>query len=790
MNHARFAHLADLLHCCIAKRSHLYGRAAHARILSAGLSADTFLSNRLIELYARCHRLGYAVDVFRSIPCPNVFSWNAIVSACSKSGDLELAHQLFVQMPDKNVVSWNTMIGALARGGFEEAALDLYRVMTREGFVPTNFTLASVLSACGSLMALQDGRRCHGIAVKIGVDGNLFVENALLGMYAKCGSTSDAVKVFDRISHPNEVSITAMMGCMMQSGSIEEAVRLFEMMHRSGIHIDPVAVSSVLGACARAEGDELDIPRHHGLVLGQFIQALAVKYGFESDLHVGNSLIDMYAKRGNMDEAELLFNSLPNINVVSWNVLIAGYGRKGDSIKAIDMLKLMQQHGFEPDEVTYISLLAACAKTGDIAAAHEMFDKIVDPNVTSWNAILSGYCQDESHDRAVELFRKMQFQNVLPDQTTLAIVLSCCSALGLLDFGKQVHSASIRAVLHVDVFVASGLVDMYSKCGRIKVARLVFDRMIERDVVSWNAMITGFAHHSQNREAFAVFKQMRQDGMSPTESSYASVICSCARLSSLPQGRQIHAQTAKDGYEFRVYVGSALIDMYAKCGDVDEARRFFDTMPTKNVVSWNEMIHGYAQNGCGKRAVELFEHMLRTDEKPNSVTFVAVLAACSHAGMVDKGIKILDAMAKDHGIQPLADHYTCVIDSLGRAGRLVEAEALVDKMACIDDPVLWEVLLSACAVHGNATLAKRAAEKLFLLDPLSSAPYVLLSNIYASLGRWDDASAVRALMSGRGVAKDRGYSWIDNKNGVRAFMVDDDLWMVNAEEQASVYGAN
>ncbi|KAG6487523.1 hypothetical protein ZIOFF_056111 [Zingiber officinale] len=789
MGHSSLARLADLLQRCIGKRCHLKGRAAHAHILAVGLSADTFLSNRLIELYARCHRLDYAINVFRSIPFPNVYSWNAVVSACSKSGDLELARHLFVQMPDKNVVSWNTMIGALARGGFEDAALDLYYSMARKGLQPSNFTLASVLSACGCLMALSDGRRCHGLAVKIGLDANLFVENALLGVYAKCGSTDDAFKVFYAISQPNEVSFTTMMGCMMQGGSVGHAVRLFGKMHKGGINIDPVAVSSVLIACARAEEDE-HYPYNYGLLLGQSIQALAIKYAFETDPHVGNSLIDMYAKTGNIDEAELAFRTLPSITVVSCNVLIAGYGQQGNRKKAMDLLELMQQHGIEPDEVTYVSLLAACVKARDIVSAQEIFDKIPEPDVRSWNAILSGYCQEDSYDRAIELFRKMQFLNVLPDRTTLALILSSSSAIGLLNFGKQLHAASIRIFRHDDLFVASGLVDMYSKCGHIVAAKQVFDRMSERDVVSWNAMITGFAHNSHNKEAFSVYKRMCQNGFYPTESSYASVVSSCARLSPLPQGRQIHAHTTKDGYESHVYVGSALIDMYAKCGEVDEARLFFDTMMTKNVVSWNEMIHGYAQNGHGENAVELFELLLSTDEKPNSVTFVAVLAACSHAGMVDKAIRILHTMKKDHDIEPLVDHYTCVIDSLGRAGRLVEAEELVDKMPYTDDPILWEVLLSACAVHGNANLGRHAAEHLFQIDPSNSSPYVLLSNIYASLGRWDDASAIRALMSDRGVKKNRGYSWIDNKNGVRAFMVDDDQRVIESDGKSVHFGAS
>nr|XP_019707243.1 pentatricopeptide repeat-containing protein At4g20770 [Elaeis guineensis] len=785
MGHPRANYLANLLQSFITKRSLRPGKAVHAQIFSAGLSADTFLSNRLIELYSHCKALSYATKVFHSIPHPNVFSWNAIISACSKASDLEVAHQLFDQMPDKNVVSWNTMIGALARGGSEGKALDLYYMMIEEGLLPTNFTFASVLSACGNLMALEDGRQCHGLAVKVGLHENLFVENALLGMYTKCGSVSDAFEIFDAMARPNEVSYTAMMGGLVQSGSVEEAASLFGKMHRNVIPIDPVAVSSIVGACARAQDEESGLlnqnSRLYGILLGQSIQALSIKYGFESDSHVGNSLIDLYAKHGDMNEAEEVFNSLPGVNVVSFNILIAGYGQRGDSKKAINMLKLMQQSGFEPDEVTYISLLAACVKSGNIAAAREMFDKIASPNVTSWNAILSGYCHEESYQKAIELFRKMQFQNVQPDRTTLAVILSSCSGIGLLNFGKQVHAASIRAMLHNDMFVASGLVDMYSKCGHIKEARQVFDRMPERDVVSWNSMIGALALHSFSKEAFTFFKQMRENGMSPTEFSYASVITSCARLSSLPQGRQIHAQIVKNGCNHNIYVGSSLIDMYAKCGDVNEARQFFDSMPMKNIVSWNEMIHGYAQNGCGEKAVELFEYMLSTEEKPNSVTFIAVLTACSHSGMVDECMNYLDSMEKEHGIKPMADHYTCVIDCLGRAGRLKEAEMIIDQMPCKDDPILWEVLLSACAVHGNANLGKQAADQLFRLDPQNSSPYVLLSNIYAALGRWNDASAVRALMCERGVAKDRGYSWIDNKRGVRAFMVDD-LGIVDGED--------
>ncbi|MQL81069.1 hypothetical protein Taro_013526 [Colocasia esculenta] len=332
----------------------------------------------------------------------------------------------------------------------------------------------------------------------------------------------------------------------------------------------------------------------------------------------------------------------------------AGYGQQGDSKKASDLLQEMQNSGIESDEFTYVSLLTAYVKSGDIETARQMFDKIMSPSLTSWNTIISGYCRKEMYKKAMELFRNMQFLDVQVDRTTLAVSLSACSGMSFLQFGKQIHAASTKRMLHLDMFVASGLVDMYSNCGHIEAA-----------------------------------KQMRAMGMYPTEYSYASVISSCARLSSLSQGRQVHAQTEKDGFSNDIFVGSALIDMYSKCGNIEEARMFFDLMPKKNIVSWNEMIHGYAQNGYGDRSIELFEDMLRTEEKPDSVTFIAVLTACSHSGLVDKGMQFFNSMEKDHGILPIADHYTCIIDALGRSGRFGEIKGLIEKMPCKDDPISW-----------------------------------------------------------------------------------------------------
>lgn len=696
-----------------------------------------------------------------------------------KSSKLKDAHELFAAMPERNAVSWNTLISALAQSGFEQNALHVYHKMNLEGFMPSHFTLASVLSACGALMDVECGRECHGVAVKVGLDKNMYVGNALLCMYAKGGCIRDAIRAFGDLPEPNEVSFTAMMGGLAESDRIEDAVSMFKSMLRAGISVDSISLSSVLSVCARGGNGEFGFPSQtdgfSGYMHGQQIHGLAVKLGLKGDLHLSNSLLDMYAKIGDMDSAEMIFANLQEVSVVSWNIVIGGYGQINQIEKATGYMQRMQQQGFEPDEVTYVNMLAACVKFRDIETARQIFDRMVCATLSSWNAILSGYSQNGNHKEAVRLFREMQFQGVQPDRTTLSIILSSCAGMGLMEGGKQVHAVSLRARFDNDIYVASGLIGMYSKCNKTEAAKYVFDRMPEVDIVCWNSMMTGLSVNSLDKEAFILFKEMLANGLFPTQFSYSTALCCCAKLSSLSQGRQVHARIAKDGSMNDVFVGTALVDMYSKCGDVDGARKFFDMMPYKNNVTWNEMIHGYAQNGCGDEAVILYENMIESGEEPDGITFVAVLTACSHSGLVDAGIKIFNSMQSEHGVEPLLDHYTCIIDALGRAGRFHEAEVLLDKMPYKNDPIIWEVLLSSCRVHANVSLAKKAAEELFQLDPENSTPYVLLANIYSSLGRWEEAKAIREMMNDQQVIKSPGYSWVEDKNRMQAFKVDDNI---------------
>lgn len=763
--------ITSLLQFCIDKKAHSQGKLVHAYILRHQiLFNDTFLSNRLIEFYSKCNDFTSGQHVFDLIPYKNIFSWNAILTSQCKAQNLSLAQNMFDKMPERNVVSWNNLISALVRNGFEENALGVYYSMIKEGYMPTHFTLASVLSGCAALLDVASGSISHALVIKIGLDCNIYVVNALLCVYAKAGVMDYAVRVFKEMLEPNEVAFTTMMGGLALTDRVVEALGVFKMMHNKRV-IDSVSLSTFLGVCARGGsvgGDVGDFVRKDdeflGDVVGRQVHCLTIKNGFGSDLHLCNSLLDMYTKNGEMDSAEMLFDNLSEVSVVSWNVMIAGYGQKYQIENAIEYMQRMQSCGFEPNEVTYINLLAACVKSKDTETGRRMFDSMSTPSVSSWNAMLSCYSQNENHKDAVMLFRDMQFRGVQPDRTTLAIVLSSCAASGFLEAGKQVHAALQKSAFHMDRYVASGLIGIYSKGQKIKLAERIFYRVPELDIVCWNSMISGLSINSKDREAFMLFKQMREKGPIPTQFTFATLLSCCTNLASSFQGRQIHALIAKDGCENDVFVGSALIDMYCKCGDIGGARKIFDFMPCKSTVTWNEMVHGYAQNGYGDKAVCLYKDMIASGAKPDNITFIAVLTACSHSGLVDTAVEIFKSMQQEHELVPALDHYTCMVDCLGRAGRFGEVEMLINEIPYKDDPVVWEVLLSSCRLHANVSLGEKAAQKLINLEPRSSTPYVLLSNIYSSLGRWDNLSSIQELMNENRITKDAGISWIEYKD--------------------------
>jgi pentatricopeptide repeat protein len=433
----------------------------------------------------------------------------------------------------------------------------------------------------------------------------------------------------------------------------------------------------------------------------------------------------------------------------------------------------MIKTGVPNDVLVTNYLVNMYAKCGSVKDALYLFEKMPERSLVSWNTVVSAYTQSENGIEAIKIVWRMQQEGVRPDKFTFTSVLRACATVMALAEGKQVHTLIVKSDTDSNVFVESALVDMYGKCGSIEEARQVFDKMPERNLVSWNAMIAGFAQNGEGEEALNVFRQVQRAGVNQNQYTLSSALSACASLAAVQEGNQVHVVSIKTGFQYDVFVGSALVDMYAKCGSIKDAHSVFDKMPKRNVVSWNAMITGFAQHGRGNETLEIFEQMQQAGVKPNDITFVCVLSACSHAGLVNEGQHYFDSMTGDYGITPRIHHYACMVDLLGRAGHLYEAEDLINKMPYEPNAAVWGSLLGACRIHGHMELAQRAAERLFELEPQNAGNHVLLSNIYAAAGRWDDVEKVWKLMKDSGVKKDKGRSWIELKNKVHVFVVGD-----------------
>ncbi|OMP04756.1 hypothetical protein COLO4_09331 [Corchorus olitorius] len=468
-----------------------------------------------------------------------------------------------------------------------------------------------------------------------------------------------------------------------------------------------------------------------------------------------------------------------------------------------------------PDSSPFAKLLDSCIRSKSLHGVHRLHARIIKSPFASetfiLNSLITCYEQNGPSTAAIQFFLRMMESGIQPDELTLASVVSACATLSAIKEGQQIHARVVKCdKLRDDLVLCNALVDMYAKCNRIEDARCVFDRMqvrnvvsetsmvsgyakaasvetarfmftkmTHRNIVSWNALIAGYTQNGENEEALRLFCLLKRESICPTHYTFGNLLNACANLADLQLGRQAHAHVLKHGFRFQfgeesdIFVGNSLVDMYMKCGSVEDGNRVFKNMLDRDWVSWNAMIVGYAQNGHGNKALELFKNMLASGEKPDHVTMIGVLSACSHAGLVEEGRHHFSSMSMDYGLLPLKDHYTCMVDLLGRAGCLNEAKNLIETMPMKPDAVVWGSLLGACKIHRDISLGKYVAEKLLEIDPSNSGPYVLLSNMYAELGKWGDVVRVRKLMRKRGVIKQPGCSWIEIQGHVNVFMVKD-----------------
>ncbi|KAL6603521.1 hypothetical protein ACP70R_043882 [Stipagrostis hirtigluma subsp. patula] len=579
-----------------------------------------------------------------------------------------------------------------------------------------------------------------------------------------------ALDLFARMPRPTTFLFdTALRACFRARAAADgEHLLLYRRMRRGGVRADAFTFHFLFkcGAGAGARGRDRDraLPCRmlHAACLRTMLPAAAPL--------VANPLIHMYAELGLADDARRAFDEIPVKDGVAWTMVIGGL-----------------------------------AKMGLLDEARKLLAQAPERNVISWTSLIAAYSRAGRAAEAVHCFNSMLSDGIAPDEVTVIGVLSACAQLKDLEFGSSLHLLVREKKMLMSDNLVVALIDMYAKCGdiahaqevfdamgrgqkpqpwnaiidgyckigHVDVARSLFDQMEVRDVITFNSMITGYIHSGRLRDALLLFMQMRRHNLRADNFTIVSLLTACASLGALPQGRALHACIEQRLVEEDIYLGTALLDMYMKCGRVDEATIVFQRMDDRDVRSWTVMIAGLAFNGMGKAALEHFCWMKLDGFQPNSVTYIAVLTACSHSCLLNEGRLYFDEMRFLYKIHPQVEHYGCMIDLLGRSGLLDEAMDLVRTMPMQPNAVIWGSILSACRVHKDIDLARNAAEHLLKLEPDEDAVYVQLYNIYIDSRKWEDASRIRRLMEERGVKKTAGYSSITVAGQVHKFVVND-----------------
>ncbi|MBA0803066.1 hypothetical protein Gohar_013315 [Gossypium harknessii] len=625
---------------------------------------------------------------------------------------------------------------------------------------------------------------------------NMLELNSLLKNLVKTGDLHEARQMFDVMPQRDEISWTIIISGYVRAMKSSEALPLFSKMWVSpGLSMDPFCLSIALKACAL----------EFNLNYGELLHGYLVKSGFINSVFAGSALLDMYAKFGKIELGIKVFDEMPIKSVVSWTAIITGLVHGEYYKKGLVYLSEMRKSGVEYDSYTLAIVLKACAclgalnfgreihthtvkrgfndtsyvanslstmynKCGKLDYGLRLFDKMNTRDVVSWTSIITTYVQMREDVNAIEAFTRMQEAGVSPNEFTFAAVIASCSGLVRISWGEQLHAHVLRIGLADTLSVANSLMTMYSKCGQISSAAMVFHGMSRRDTISWSTIIAVYSQGGYGEEAFEHLSWMRKEGPKPTQFAFASVLSVCGNMAILEQGRQLHAHVLSIGLEQEEMIQSALVNMYSKCGCIKDAEKVFNEAENYNIVTWTAMINGYADHGYIHETINLFKMLSKVGLKPDSVTFIGLLTACSHAGLADLGFHYFNLMSSEYQIRPSKEHYGCMIDLLCRAGRLTEAEEMIKSMPFHRDDVVWSTLLRACRVQGNVDCGERAAEKLLEMDPNCAGTHITLANIYSAKGKWREAADVRKMMRTKGVMKEPGWSWIKVKDRVSAFV--------------------
>ncbi|XP_074275681.1 pentatricopeptide repeat-containing protein At1g15510, chloroplastic [Silene latifolia] len=636
---------------------------------------------------------------------------------------------------------------------------------------------------------VRDTRR-GGFAIRLG--------NAILSMLVRFGNLDDSWFVFGRMEERDLFSWNVLVGGYAKAGFFDEALSLYHRMLWVGVRPDEYTFPCILRTC----GGVPDLCR------GREVHLHVLRFGFESNVDVVNALITMYVKCGDVYSARLVFDGMARRDRISWNAMISGCFENGEYLEGIRLFMRMRVGGIDPDFMSITSVVAACEVmgdeklgrqvhgyvissglgvevsvcnsliqmyfgTGNWVEAERVFAEMSSKDVVSWTSMISGYDDNNLPEKAVEMYKLMENEGIVPDEITIASAISACASLGLLSMGMELHDIAIRSGYISYVIVSNTLIDLYSNCNNIDKALEVFHRIRDKNVISWTSIISGLRQNNRSFEALFLFRKMKVS-LNPNSITLVSVLSACARIGALMCGKETHAYALRTMLASDGFVPNAILDMYVRCGRMDPALNQFNH-GSKDITAWNIMLTGFADRKQGKLAVEYFHEMLSSNVNPDDITFISLLCACGRSGMVEEGLEYFDAMETKFHVSRNLKHYACIVDLLGRAGRLEDAYKFIQEMPLYPDQAIWGAILNSCRIHQNFELGELAARKIFESDKQSIGYYVLVSNFYAACNKWDDLIRLRKMMRERGIIVDPGCSWIEVKGKVHAFLSNDEF---------------
>ncbi|XWS52523.1 hypothetical protein CRYUN_Cryun11dG0078000 [Craigia yunnanensis] len=724
----------------------------------------------------------------------------AIIDFYCKCGFLEDARKVFDEMGERDLVSWNAIISGYAGcGEFEEVVLLVMR-MQREGFRPNSRTLVSMLLVSEEVVAVRLGKAIHGYCLRNRLfDLDPHVGTALIGFYLSFDVMASHL-VFDLMAVRNTVCWNAMIMGYFDVGESLKAFKHFEKMLMDGVEFDCVTMLALIQASAELGS----------LELGNQIHQMAIKFSYSNDLFIVNALINMYAEIGSLKSACKLFDVTPTRDVALWNSMISAFVDYSYNEEATSLFIKMRTKGNKEDERTIVIMFSLCAESADglkkgkslhayasksgmrmdinlgnamlnmyaeqncINSVKKVFSEMSNVDVISFNTLILALARNNLGSEAWEVFGIMRESDVKPNSYTIISTLAACKDETCLNIGRSLHGFVIKQGIEVNVPLNTALTDMYINCGDEATARNLFESCPSRDLISWNALIATYVKNNQAHDAFLIFSRMISE-VEPNSVTIINILSSCTHLAHLPQGQCLHAYMIRRESSLgnNLSLENAFITMYARCGSMRNAEKLFKTLPRRNIISWNAIITGYGMHGRGYDAVLAFSQMLEDGFQPNEVTFISILSACSHSGMMEEGLRLFYSMIQDFNITPQLAHYGCVVDLLGRAGNLDKARGFIESMPIKPDASVWRALLSAYRDHCYNKEAKAIFEKIVELEPRNPGNYVLLCNVYAAAGLWSEVRQMRTCLREKGLRKPPGISWIVVRSQIHSFAAGD-----------------